>query len=127
MFTMTHAGKLAAKAVAATVVGGGLALGTGGAAFAATPTTGSGSTPAATGHLRCARAPKALARIDKVEAAVTKRLPKLQAAETKLTAAGHTKLAGRVEKRINRMEKVDTKVAALATKIEARCPGVSAG
>jgi hypothetical protein len=63
-----------------------------------------------------------LARIDKVEAAISKRGPKLQAAETKLTAAGHTKLAARVERRINRLKKVDTRAAALATRIEAKCP-----
>jgi len=126
MFTKTQAQRLAGKAVAATAVCGALALGTGGAAFATTTTPGTGSTPAATGHLRCARAPKALARINKVEATNTKRLPKLQAAEKKSTAAGHTKVATRIEKRITRVEKVDTRVAALATKIEARCPGVSA-
>src|SRR5580693_6793954 len=88
----------AAKAVLCAVTVSAVALGTGGAAFAGT--TPSGSTPAASRHITCARASKALSRIDKVEAAVTKRLPKLEAAETRLTTAGHTKRAARVEKRI---------------------------
>ncbi len=122
MVTTMQARKWAGKVVAATVVGGALAIGTGGAAFATTPTTGAGAPPAASRHFSCTRAPKALARIDKVEAAISTRVPKLQAAESKLTAAGHTKLAARVERRINRLHKVDTRVAALATRIEAKCP-----
>jgi hypothetical protein len=122
MFTKIPAMKLAQKALAATVVCGAVALGTGGAAFATTGTTnGSGSTTTAR-HFNCARAPKILARIDKVEAKVTKRLPKLEAAESKASSAGHSKLAARIENRINKLEKVNTKVAALATKIETKCP-----
>jgi hypothetical protein len=121
MFTKIPAVKLARKVLAATVVGGALALGTGGAAFAATSTTVSGSTPAA-GHVTCARAPKALAKITKVEKFAAKRLPALQARANKLTAAGHRKLASRVEKKIKKLQKADTKAGALATKIEARCP-----
>ncbi len=121
MFTTIPARSLLQKAVAVTVVGGALALGTGGAAFATTTTT-SGSTPTTSHHFTCARAPKVLARIDKVEAAVTKRLPKLQAAEKRLTAGGHTTLAGKVEKRITTLQKVDTRAAALAATINAKCP-----
>jgi division protein CdvB (Snf7/Vps24/ESCRT-III family) len=71
------------------------------------------------------RAPKALARITKVETAIGQRLPKLQAREKALTSAGHTKLAARVEKRITRLQKVDSRVATLATKIETRCPSAA--
>jgi len=125
MFTKIPAMKLAQKAVAATVVCGAVALGTGGAAFATSGTAnGSGSTTTAR-HFTCARAPKALARINKVEAAVTKRLPKLEAAESKASASGHSKLATRIENRINKLDKVNTKAAALATKIEAKCPSGS--
>jgi hypothetical protein len=122
MFTKIPAMKLAEKAVAATVICGALALGTGGVAFATTTTAG--STPAAT-HTKCARAPKALSKITKVEAAITKRISKLQADETKLTAKGHTKLAAKVETRINQLKKADTKAGSLATKIENKCPTAS--
>jgi hypothetical protein len=122
MFTRIPAMKLVQKAVAATVICGAIALGTGGAAFATTTT--SGSTPAAT-HVKCARAPKALSKITKAEAAITKRITKLQTAESKLTAKGHTKLAARVERRITQLKKVDTKAGNLATRIEAKCPTVS--
>jgi hypothetical protein len=123
MFTKIPAIRWAQKAVAATVVCGAVALGTGGAAFATTGTT-NGSTPTAR-HFNCARAPKALARISKVEAAVSKRLPKLEAAESKASSAGHSKLAARIETRITKLEKVNTKAAALATKIGAKCPSGS--
>jgi hypothetical protein len=122
MFTKIPAMRLAQKAVAATVVCGAVALGTGGAAFATTSATGvSGATTTAR-HFNCARAPKALARINKVEAAVTKRLPKLEAAESKASSADHSKFATHIENRINKLEKVNSKATALATKIEAKCP-----
>ena len=81
---------------------------------------------ATTRHITCARAPRALTKINKVEAAVTKRLPKLQAAETKFTTAGHTKRAARVEKRISRLQKAETKAGALAHKIDTKCPAATA-
>jgi hypothetical protein len=109
------------KAAAAVVICGAAAVGTGGAAFAATSTT-LGSTPSVSGHLTCSRAPKALARITKLEGSITRRLPQLQAAETKMKAEGHGKAAALVSKRISQLKTVDTKAAALAKKIEARCP-----
>jgi len=121
MFTKIPAVKLAEKAVAATIICGALALGTGGVAFAAPSTTVSGSTPAS-GHVACTRAPKALAKITKVEKFAAKRLPALQAKSNRLTAAGHRKLASRVQKKIKNLQKADTKAGALAKKIEARCP-----
>jgi hypothetical protein len=123
MFSNLPAMKLAQKAVAATVICGAVALGTGGAAFASTPT--SASTPASastTHHHRCARAGKALTKINKAEAAITTRLAKLQTEETTLTAGNHTKAAARVEKRITRLQKAETKAGSLASKIEAKCP-----
>ena len=122
MFTRIPAVRLVQKAVAATVVCGAVALGTGGAAFATTSTTNGSGAATTARHFNCARAPKALARINKVEAAVAKRLPKLAAAESKASSAGHSKLASRIEKRINTLDKVNSKAAALATKIEAKCP-----
>jgi hypothetical protein len=116
--------KWAAKAVLCAVTVSAVALGTCGAAFAGT--TPSGSTPAASRHITCARASKALSRIDKVEAAVTKRLPKLEAAETRLTTAGHTKRAARVEKRIERLQNANVKAGARAQKIQAKCPTATA-
>ena len=126
MFTKIPAVKLAGKALAATALCGTLALATGGAAFAVTQTTAAGSTPA-TGHLTCARAPKALARIAKVEKFAGKRLPALEAKVQKQTAEGHRKAVDRLQKKIKKMQKVDTKAGALATKIEARCPSGTNG
>jgi CRP-like cAMP-binding protein len=114
MFSHFPAMTLAKKAVTVTVICGAVAVGTGGAAFATTTTS--------TSVTRCARAPKALTKITKVETAITRRLAKLQAQETKLTTAHHTKLAARVEKRITKLQKADTKAGALATKINAKCP-----
>jgi hypothetical protein len=125
MFTKIRTVMPAEKAVAATLLCGALALGTGGMAFAATP-SGSGATPA-THRVTCARAPKALTRITKVEKVISRRLPKLQAAEQKATTAGKTHFAARIEARIHRMQKVDTKIEALATKIQARCPSAASG
>ena len=121
MSTKIPAVKLAEKAVTATVICGALAFGTGGAAFAATTTTAPGSPPAA-GHVACSRAPKALAKITKVEKFAAKRLPALQAKSNKLTATGHHKAASRLQKKIKNLQKADTKAGALAKTIEARCP-----
>jgi hypothetical protein len=121
MFSKIPAIKLVEKAVAATVVCGALALGTGGAAFATT-TTGTGTTPR---HHHCARAPKALAKITKAETALNNRIAKLQSDETKLSSAGHTTLATKVENRIAKLQSLETKATALQTKIEAKCPTVS--
>jgi uncharacterized protein HemX len=120
MFSKNPAIKLAEKAVAATVVCGALALGTGGAAFASTT-----STSTVPRHHHCVRAPKALAKISKAETALTNRLTKLQSDESKLTSAGHTTLATKVENRITKLEKLQTKASALQAKIEAKCPTVS--
>jgi uncharacterized protein HemX len=122
MFTKIPAAKLAEKALAATVICGTLALGTGGAAFAVSQTTVPGSTPAASGHVTCARAPKVLAKITKVEKFAGKRLPALEAKAQKLTAAGHRKLAGHLQKKIKNLQKADAKAGAMSKKIEARCP-----
>jgi uncharacterized protein HemX len=117
MFSNLPAMKMAHKAVAATVICGAVALGTGGAAFATTTT----STPATHPH-HCARAGKALTKVDKAEASISNRLTKWQAQETKLTAANRTKAAARVEKRITKLQKAETKAGSLATKIKAKCP-----
>jgi hypothetical protein len=113
--------KWARRAVVATVVCGALALGSTAAASAAT-TTSAGPNPAAASHPTCARAPKALTRISKVEAAIWRRLPRLQAAEKKAVAAGHATRATHIETRIHRLQTIETRAGALAKRINAKCP-----
>lgn len=108
-----------------------LSLGAGGLAGAATqtPTSSPPSTAAvpAHRHFNCARAPKALARIQKVEARIAAGLPKLEAAEQKAKAAGKTQRAQRIQRRIDRLESSKTKdrLSRLQSAIQAKC-GVSA-
>jgi hypothetical protein len=73
-------------------------------------------------HVTCGRATKAMARITKAEAAISTRLPKLEATESRLTSAGHAKLAARVERRIQRLQTAEGKLGGLASKIQAKCP-----
>jgi hypothetical protein len=113
--------RFAEKAMAAIVICGALAVGTGGIASAATTTTA----PAATGHHKCARADKALTKVTKAESAIASRLAKWQAAETKQVAAGHTKIAARIEDRITKLQKAQTKAGSLASKIQTKCPTAS--
>ncbi len=122
MFTRIPSMTLAAKALAATAICGSLALGTGGTAFATTTTTASSSTPVTMRHVTCGRATKAMTRITKAEAAISARLPKLEARESRLTTAGHAKVAARVERPIQRLQNADGKLGGLASKIEAKCP-----
>jgi hypothetical protein len=122
MFSTVPAMRFAEKAVAATVICGALAFGTGGIASAATPTT---TAPTATGHHKCARADKALTKVTKAESAIASRLTKWQAAETKQVAAGHTKIAARIEDRITKLQKAQTKAGSLASKIQTKCPTAS--
>ncbi len=116
------------KLAVASCVAGVLSLGVGAVASAA-PASGSASTGAGTQshHLTCADAPKILARIQTVDAKVAARLPKLQAAESKATAAGKTKLAGRIQDRINRLDQVQAKTAAISAKVAAKCPAPAGG
>jgi hypothetical protein len=95
---------------------GGLSLGTAGAAAATT-------TPAVVRNFDCARATKVLTRIDKGEARIAAGLPKLTAAEARLTKAGHTELANRLQKRITRLESTQFKarLTRASSAIEAKC------
>jgi hypothetical protein len=125
MFTKFATTNLAKKVVGAAVICGVLALGPGGVAFATTTTpTGAHATATPT---KCARADRALTRINRVEAAIGRRIPKLQTAEQKATAAGDTTLATRIGNRITRLQKIDTRIGTLAQKIEARCPSATPG
>ncbi|HEX7444473.1 MAG TPA: hypothetical protein VF320_11320 [Acidimicrobiales bacterium] len=123
------------KLLVATVAAGTLALGTAGVAGAAAPMlTASSNTPVTTtpqvtagngrlSHFSCARAGKALARIQKAEAAIAAGLPKLHAAESKATAAGRTRRAARIQKAISRLGRPGeaARLQRLATAIEAKC------
>ena len=131
------------KLLVATVAAGALALGTAGVAGASAPTLAASSgTPVATSsgtpvattppvapgtgrlsHFSCARAGKALARIQRAEAAIAAGLPKLHAAESKATAAGRTRRAARIQKAINRLGRPgeSARLQKLATGIEAKC------
>ena len=123
------------KLLVATVATGALALGTAGVAGASAPTLTTSSkapgaaTPLVTGgkgrlsHFSCARAGKALTRIQKAEAAIAAGLPKLHAAESKATAAGRTRRAARIQKAISRLGRPGeaARLQKLATAIEAKC------
>lgn len=123
------------KLLVATVAAGALALGTAGVAGASAPTlAASSNTPVATTpqvtagagrlrHFSCPRAGKALARIQKAEAAIAAGFPKLHAAESKATAAGRTRRADRIQKAINRLGRPgeSARLQKLATAIEAKC------
>ena len=123
------------KLLVATVAAGALALGTAGVAGASAPTLAASSgTPVATtpqaapatgrlSHFSCARAGKALARIQRAEAAIAAGLPKLHAAESKATASGRARRAARIQKAINRLGRPgeSARLQKLATGIEAKC------
>lgn len=111
-----------------------LSLGVGGLAGAATPAppstpapATSPTTPATHRHFNCARAPRVLARIQRVEARIKAGLPKLQAAEQRAKAAGRTRAAARIQRRIKRLEnsKTTARLDRLNTAIQTKC-GVSA-
>ncbi len=108
-------------AVAAVAVGV-LSLGSAGVAGAAT-TTATAPTTTSAAHINCARATRALTRIDKIEARVNAGFPRLTRAEAKAKAAGHTKRATRIQKLITRLESagVHTRLARRAAAIEAAC------
>ncbi len=59
--------------------------------------------------------------MQKVEGKLAADLPKVQAAEAKAKAAGHTKLADRIGKRITRIQDRETKVNARLAKLSSEC------
>jgi hypothetical protein len=71
----------------------------------------------------CARAPRALARIRRIEARIAARLPKLNRAEARAKAAGKTHRAARIQKLINRLENpaLKARLDKMTAKIEAKC------
>lgn len=108
------------KIIATAALGGTLALGGATAASAAPATT------AATTSFNCANAPKALARIGTLESKAQTFVTKATAREAAATKAGHTKLAGRIQKRIAAVQKREARGTALTQKIQAACPGATA-
>jgi len=118
----------ATRLAVAVVAVGALSLGTAGIAGASAV-----SVPKVSGHFNCARASKALARIQRGEARIAAGLPGLTAAEAKAKAAGNTARATHIEKRITRLESptFHARLTRATTAIEAKChvttPGTAGG
>jgi hypothetical protein len=105
-------------AVTGTVVA--TAIGLGAMASASAPMTVTPpSTPAATVQQKCDREPTITVRYDKVHARIAARITQLQARHDKAVAAGHTKVAHRLERVITRVQKFDGKITARYDKYEA--------
>lgn len=110
------------KIIATTALTGALALGIGGVASAATtaaPATGAG----ATHTFNCARAPKVLARIAKLESWAQTFIPKAQAREAKAQQNGNTARANKIAARITKVQGLEAKAATLQQKVQSECPG----
>jgi hypothetical protein len=113
------------KAIVGVVAVGALSLGVAGLAGTAGAATPASSTPAATrlARFNCANATTVLDKIAKGEADIAAGLPKLTAAQAKAAAAGHTKVADKLQKRITRLESAGFKARLdkAASAIEAKC------
>ena len=108
------------KIASATALGGVLVAGAAGVASASS-STASGTTPSAHRSFTCAMAPKADAKIAKVDAKISNRLNTLKIAESKATSAGETALATRIEHRIAHVESISTRVSNIQSRIDAKC------
>jgi hypothetical protein len=121
---MRHVTSMATKLVVGAVAVGSLSIGTAGLAGAATatPTTTAPATAPAR-HFNCARAPKVLTRIEKVEGRIAAKLPGLTAREARAEKAGHTKRATHLKKLITRLEssKFSARLTKASAEIEAKC------
>jgi hypothetical protein len=111
------------RIIAGTAVAGALTLGLAGAAGAATGTTGSTGagvaiTPSTT---VCSLLPQIQGRVQKAEARLTAALPKAQAREAALKAAGHTKLADAIANRISKLQDRENKVNAWLATLSTDC------
>lgn len=124
---MTRTFATAKKVVLGVAALGTVALGPAGVAGAATATTN----PPAARHFNCARAPKVLAHIEKVEADIAAGLPKLHAAETKAQQKGKTARVDRLKKHISRLERpaykarLDKQKARIEAKCQVNAPATS--
>jgi hypothetical protein len=111
------------KFIATAALSGALALGATGIAGASGSTTATGA-PAKVPAL-CAKAPAALAHLQKLNAEYQAWLPKAQAREAAAVKANQKKLAAKIESRIDRAQKAYNRGAAAYKKIEAKCPGAA--
>jgi hypothetical protein len=122
---MKHLALVVKSVVIGVVVVGTLLLGLGGVAGAASSPT----VPKHGRHVNCARATKALGRLEKTQAQIAAGLPKLAAAAGKAAAAGNTKRADRIRNRMGQFESAQYKarLAKRVAAIEARCPAAAPG
>ncbi len=113
----------AKKAIVGVVAVGALSLGAAGVAGAATAGTATPTPATRLANFNCANATKVLDRIQKVEGDIAAGLPKLTAAQAKAAAAGHTRLADRLERRITRLKSsaFTNRLDKAASAIEAKC------
>jgi cytochrome c556 len=114
------------KLTAAVLVTTALAVGAGSAAFAAPATPNDPAAQASKIADRCAKAPEVIAKIKAVEAKVADRVAKLEAAKTKATEHGNTKLAEKIADRIGKLKQraqqgLD-RVAKIEAKVAEKCP-----
>jgi hypothetical protein len=115
--------------VVGTALAGALTFGAVGLAGATTPSTSSSTPTTATPSggqnsgppAKCAKLPAVAARVQKAEGKLNARLPKVEAREAKLTAAGRTKLADALKARVARVQAREGKVNARLAKAEAAC------
>jgi hypothetical protein len=98
------------------------ALSIGGAGVAGAATPAAGGTPH---HVTCAKAPKALARINRIDARIATWLPKAEAREQRAVADGDKTAAARIERRIQRVEKIHTRLDGLDHRILTKCAGTT--
>jgi hypothetical protein len=113
----------AKKAIVGVVAVGALSLGAAGVAGADTAGTANPTPATRLANFNCANATKVLDRIQKVEGDIAAGLPKLTAAQAKAAAAGHTRLADRLERRITRLKSATftNRLDKAASAIEAKC------
>jgi hypothetical protein len=117
---MTRRFPTAKKLVIGAVALGTVTLGTAGVAGADTATATTAHPPH---HINCARASKALARIQATESHIASGLPKLRAAAAKAQQKGKTTRVDRIKKRISRLENpaYKARLEQRKAKIEAAC------
>ncbi len=74
-------------------------------------------------HFDCARAPRALARIQRIEKRIAAGLPRLNRAVARAKAAGNTQRSARIQTMINRLESpaLKSRLDRLTSRIEAKC------
>ena len=110
------------RIIAGTAVAGALTLGVaGGAGAAGAATPSSGTSTSKPSSWVCSRLPKIESRVQTYEAKVNARIPKAEAREAALRAAGHPKPANRIAARITRAQNREAKLNARLSTDEAKC------